>query len=70
MTPTPEQNAATANVMKNIAELLKHGMFFGHNAGYVHEALGWLDRMVAELSPKVEEAPKKPRMVKRKAADG
>lgn len=49
--PTEAERAATANVLRNIANLLKGGLFFGHNAGYVQEALGWLENSSNNLSP-------------------
>ncbi len=47
--PTPDQRAATIGVFKNIVNLLEHGMFFGHGAGYVVEAIGFLKANVAAM---------------------
>lgn len=49
--PTDAEKLATANVLKNIREILKRGMFFGENSGYVHEAMMWLDKCVADMTP-------------------
>jgi hypothetical protein len=48
-TATAEQKAQTANIFKNIVNLLQHGMFFGHNAGYVAEAIGFLEANIKAI---------------------
>ncbi len=52
--PTPEQKAATAGIFKNIVNLLEHGLFFGSNAGYVAEAIGYLKANIAHMEKPVE----------------
>lgn len=47
--PTPEQKAATAGIFKNIVNILEHGMFFGSNAGYVAEAIGFLKANITAI---------------------
>ena len=64
--PTPEQKTATAGIFKNIVNLLEHGLFFGSNAGYVAESIGFLKANIAHIEaaeqkpaepPKVAEEP-------------
>lgn len=49
--PTEAEKVALANVYNNIANLIKHGQFFGSNAGYVQEALGFLENSSKQLYP-------------------
>ncbi len=58
--PTDGEKTATANVLKNIHELLKRGLFFGENAGYVSEAMAWLDKCVKDMLPAPKEESKEP----------
>ena len=50
--PTEGEKVATANVLRNIREIMKRGLFFGENAGYVAEAIIWVDKVADDLDPK------------------
>lgn len=43
------EKAVMGNILKNIRELLKRGLFFGENAGYVHGSLDWLEGMIKKI---------------------
>ncbi len=49
--PSEAEKVALANVYNNIANLIKHGMFFGSSAGYVQETLGFLESTAKKLYP-------------------
>ncbi len=58
--PTAEQKAATANIFENVVNLLKHGMFLGSNAGYVHEAIGFLEANIKSIREQLKPAEVQP----------
>lgn len=49
--PTEGEKVATANVLRNIREIMKRGLFFGENAGYVAEAIKWIENVADDLAP-------------------
>ncbi len=55
--PTPEQKTAALARYKGIIELLNHGLFFGHGAGQVHDAIGFLSAIVNAMDSIVNHAP-------------
>ncbi len=69
--PTAGEKQATANVLNNIAVLLKKAMHFGDNAGFVSEAIAYLENMVKQLAPEaVADAKAKKAVAKPKAKRG
>lgn len=53
--PTEADLSMTVNMLKNIREILKRGLFFGESAGYVYEAGIWLGKTIEFMTPKPEE---------------
>lgn len=41
--PTPDEKLQTANMMKNIANLIRAGLFAGSNGAFAAHAIQWLD---------------------------
>jgi len=52
----PSDQEATRNIMSNIANLLKKGMFFGEYSGHVAEAIAFCERSVAAIEAQLPKA--------------
>lgn len=59
--------AEAAVVMKNIADLIKKGLFFGSAAGYVDQALGFLEGSASLIQEKLKVAAAEAKRAKKAA---
>ena len=58
--PTHDQKTATLRIFKNIAQLLEHGLFFGHAGATIADSIGFLNANIVaiekDLAPPPEPA--------------